>query len=200
MKNNTFLNLVIIALLIVVMLQMCNKKHPVEGTVIVHRDTTWIMKDSVIHSHPQIIIHEGATDSTIIREYLPDTNYSKLLMQYNTLLSDYLSKNIQVDSVKIDSIGYIHITDSVSRNYIIGRNVHYNLKYPHIHDSVTVFPAIRELYFGGGLSGHIDAVVDEISLGLMYKSKKDVLFGLSGTYDNNNQFGIRLQSYWKIKL
>ena len=199
-KNNNFINLVIVALLVVVMLQMCNKRNSVSGTVIVHRDTTWIIKDSTIRSIPQLITHEKNTDSTIIKEYYPDQNYEGLLIQYNTLLQELLSRNVFADSLKIDSIGYVHIKDSVTRNSIVGRSFHYNLKYPRIHDSVTVFPAVRQLYFGGGLSGHVNNIVDEMSLGIMYKSKKDILFGVSGTYNKDNEFGIRLQSFWKIKL
>ena len=200
-KNNTLINLLIVALLVVLILQMCNGRHPMPGSVVIHKDTTWIIKDSTIHSTPKVITQNITLDSTIIREYLPDTNYSMLLAQYNSLLQEYFTSRTYHDSLKIDSIGYVFVKDSLAKNLIVDRTYHYNLAYPHIHDSITVYaPPVRQLYFGAGISGHVGDVTDELSAGFMYKSRKDVFIGLMGTYNNDDKFGLRLQSFWKIKL
>jgi len=199
--KDRLLNLVIIALLIVVILQMCNKRYPVPGTTVVNRDTTWIVKDSVIRSTPQLITHIKESDTTIIKEYYADENYEELLIQYNTLLEEFLARSVYSDSLKIDSVGYVHVKDSVTRNSIVGRSFHYNLNYPIIHDSITVYdPPARQLYIGVGTGSSSLPIMDQISLGLMYVDRKDRMFELTGTYDKYNQFGIQLATYWKIKL
>ena len=199
-KTNTFLNIFIVVLLIVILLQMCNRK-PVGGTsVLVSRDTIWINKDSVIYSTPKVITHVRESDSIIIKEYYPDQNYEKLLIQYNTLLEEFLARSIYEDSLKIDSIGYVHVKDSVTRNSITGRSYHYNLNYPIIHDSVTVFaPPQREVYYGGGFRVNGDRTMDMISAGFMYKDRAERVYILSGTVNKLNTIGIQLQTFWKLK-
>ena len=197
-KTNTFLNIFIVVLLIIILLQMCNKK-PVGGTsVLVSRDTIWINKDSVIYSTPQVITHVKESDSVIIKEYYPDQNYEKLLVQYNTLLEEFLARSVYSDSLKIDSIGYVHVKDSVTRNSIVGRSFHYNLNYPIIHDSVTfILPPQRQIYYGGGLN--IASGLDMFSAGFMYKDKRERVYILSGTVNRLNTLGVQLQTFWKLK-
>lgn len=200
-KTNTLLNLFIVVLLLVILLQMCNRKPVGGGTsVLVSRDTIWINKDSVIYSTPQVITHVRESDTTIIKEYYPDQNYEKLLIQYNTLLDEFLARSTYGDSLKIDSIGYVHIKDSVTRNSIVGRSFHYNLKYPIVHDSVTVtLPPQREIYYGGGLSAASDRTIDMFSAGFLYKDKRERVYILSGTVNRFNTIGVQLQTFWKLK-
>jgi hypothetical protein len=195
-----YLDFLIIALLVVVMLQMCNKKTTSETKTYYFKDTTWIKKDSVIHSAPKLIIQEGSVDSVTIREYLPDTNYARLLAQYNGLLQEYLTRNTYSDSLKIDSIGYVHVTDSVTKNSIMGRSYHYALNYPIIHDSVVKYaPPQRELYYGGGFNVAKDKTLDMFNTGLMYKDKLERVYILSATINRQNDFGVQLQTFWKLK-
>lgn len=201
MKGNSFLNMVIIALLVVIMLQMCNRRNTTTTQVIVNKDTVWVKKDSTIYSQPTVIIREGSRDSVLIREYLPDTNYDKLLAQYKAILNDYLAKTVQVDSLKIDSTGWIAVTDTVTKNLIVNRSYTYKLKYPIVKETITIYPPLtRQIYLGGGLAGNGQNIVDQISVGALYKDKKEHILILSGTYNESKQFGAQLQSFWKIKL
>ena len=130
---------------------------------------------------------------------MADTNYNKLLAQYNTLLADYLSTGIYSDSLKIDSIGYVHVRDSVMKNNLLGRTYHYNLSYPIIHDSVIKYAAPeRQFYFGGGVQGFQKGVIRTFNTGLLYKDKKDRIYILSGTIDSENKIGAQLQTYWRL--
>ena len=194
------INIVIVILLLVILLQMCNKKpSAAPGDIVIHRDTTWIIKDSTIHSKPQLVTHQVETDSLIIKEFYPDTSYKGLLAQYNKLLDDYLAKNNYSDSLKIDSIGYVHIKDSIMKNTLVGRTYRYNLTYPIVHDSVIKYAdPRREFYFGGGIQGFRGGVIRTFNTGLMYKDKKERVYILSGTIDNNNNLGVQLQTYWKL--
>ena len=80
-KNN-FFNLLVAILLVIILLQKFSQ--PVEpGVPTVVRDTTWIVKDSLILSKPQLTkTIQVESHDTIINQYLPDTNYAKLVLQY----------------------------------------------------------------------------------------------------------------------
>lgn len=199
-KDN-FLNLVVLVLLSIVILQKCGAPAPVEAPTVV-RDTTWIVKDSLIVSKPQLIKTIAVeSHDTIINRYIPDTNYSKLVLQYQEVVAELLAKNIHQDSIKIDSTGYVSITDTVQKNVLVGRSTYVNVKHPIIKETITIpEKKVRQLYFGGGVSLDKPNFLSLVKTGVVYKNKKDQLFlgsvgiGMSGV----PQFG--LESYWKIKI
>jgi hypothetical protein len=193
-------DVVILVLLVVLLLQRCGGKTETTEPKIV-RDTIWVHKDSTILSKPQMV---GSIPIPIDRwntEYLPDTNYTKLLAQYMDVTNKFLASNMHSDSLKIDSIGYVHVKDTVSRNLITSRSYTYNLKYPIIKETITIpEPKKTQVYIGGGFEGDESELVSDVSVGLLLKNKKDQIFGVSVGYSvySGIQFGI--SSYWKIKL
>lgn len=201
-KQN-FINIVVVTLLIIMLLQTCGKQNiSIDGPKII-RDTTWIIKDSTINSKPQIIKTEayGVPIDRWNTEYLPDTNYSKLVKQYELLVRELLAKNIHSDSIKIDSIGHVYITDTVSKNQIVSRTTHYNLKYPVITNTITLLaPKKLQVYVGGGLQGQKNELIDQISTGFLLKTKKDHIYGSYIGVNPSGQFQFGIQTYWKIKL
>jgi hypothetical protein len=167
------------------------------------RDTSWVIKDSIINTKPQVISTEpyAVPIDRWNTEYLPDTNYDKLISQYESLVRELLAKNISSDSIKIDSIGHVYITDTVSKNMITGRSTRYNVKYPIITNTVIVPQKKKtQIYLGGGVQGEKSGIINQINAGLLLKTKKDQIFGLyAGTSLNGNAvYGV--QSFWKIKL
>lgn len=196
--------ILILVLLIVILLQRCGggaKDTIVESKII--RDTSWVIKDSIINTKPQIFKTETYT-VPVDRwntEYLPDTNYDKLIKQYEDLVRELLTKNISSDSIKIDSIGHVYIIDTVSKNMITGRSTHYNLKYPIITNTVIVPEKKKlQLYVGGGIQGQKTGIINQINANLLLKTKKDHIYG--GFFGVNllGEFQFGVQSYWKIKL
>jgi hypothetical protein len=201
-KNN-FLSFIILVLIGIIFLERCNNKPPNIPSVITKRDTVWVVKDgTVVNSKPQIIktIHEK---DSIIREYyrIPDsTSHQELLQMYNSLVEKYLVTNIQVDSLKIDSLGYVKVSDTVSKNMIVGRTYNYNLKYPLVKE--TQFIPIKpknQIYIGGGLSGNRQGVINQIDGGVLLKTKRDKIFGVKAGLNTQGQASYGIQSYWKIK-
>lgn len=200
-KNN-FLNLIVLILVVVILLQKCGNNAPSEKPTIT-RDTVWVHKDSVVYSKPQIIKTIPVniyTDTTLIK-YLPDSNYTDLLKQYQSVVYELLNKNVYLDSLKIDSLGYVKVLDTLSKNLIIGRSYKYDLKYPIVKETITV-PAkkVNQVYVGGGLFGTRLTPIQTIHLGLLFKSKKDGVVIPSVGVDKNLEIQYGIQSYWKIKL
>jgi len=197
-KKN-LLSLAIVVLLIVVALQKCAQPNPSEEPTIV-RDTAWVVKDSLIYSKPQLVkTIEIESHDTIINQYIPDTNYAKLVIQYQEIVNQLLAKNIMEDSIRIDTNGYVKITDTVQKNLIVGRGTQVNIKYPIIKETVTIPPKkVTQLYVGGVFQTGGDN--QQIGASALLKTRKD--FALSGSLSVNTygdlQYGIG--AFWKIKL
>jgi len=201
LKRVSISEIVILILLIIILLQKCggNPENPTAPQIT--RDTVWVHTDSTILSKPQIIKTEpyAVPIDRWNTEYLPDTNYAKLFLQYELIVRELLAKNIHSDSVKIDSIGHVYITDTVSKNEIIGRSTHYNLKYPVITNTITLpAPKVRQLYWGVGVGGRKNDMLDNFKLGFLYKNKNDYMFGPNLFIQQNGNVSYSLDLYFKL--
>jgi hypothetical protein len=197
-KDN-LLTVVILVLLSIIILQKCGAPAPVEAPTVV-RDTTWIVKDSLIVSKPQLIKSISIeSHDTIINQYLPDTNYAKLVIQYQEVVNTLLAKNIHSDSIRIDSNGYVKITDTVQRNLITGRSSQVNIRYPIIKETITL-PAkkVTQMYVGGLLQANPG--INQVGVGALLKTRNDFLFGTSLGVNTNGALQYGVGAYWKLKL
>ena len=196
---NNILSIAILILAVIIVLQRSNSSPDIIEKPIVVRDTVWQKKDSVIYTSPKVV--QTIPLKIISEKYLPDPNYDKLVLQYQELVKLHLAKNIQKDSVKIDSIGFVKVTDTVQNNIVQNRKWEYNLKYPIIKETVIQPPKkVNQLYIGGGLQGNQYNIINSINGGILYKNKKDQLYGLSIGVNTNGQVVYGLSSYWKIKF
>jgi len=197
-KNN-FFNLLVLALLGIIFLQKCNQ--PVDpGVPTVTRDTVWVVKDSLIVSKPQLIKSISVeSHDTIINQYVPDTNYAKLVLQYQEVVNQLLTKNILADSIRIDTNGYVKITDTVQKNLIVGRGTQVNIKYPIIKETVTIPPKkVTQLYVGGVLQA--SPAINQAGVGALLKTRNDFLFGGSLSVNTYGNLRYGVGAYWKLKL
>ena len=196
---NNILSIAILILAVIIVLQRSNSSPDIIEKPIVIRDTIWQKKDSVIYTSPKVV--QTIPIKIISEKYLPDPNYDKLVLQYQELVKLHLSKNVQKDSVKIDSIGFVKVTDTVQNNVVQNRKWEYNLKYPIIKETVIQPPKkVNQLYIGGGLQGNQYNIINSINGGILYKNKKDQIYGLSVGINTNGQVVYGVSSYWKIKF
>ena len=196
---NNILSIAILILAVIIILQTSNSSPDIIEKPIVIRDTVWQKKDSVIYTSPKVV--QTIPVKIVSEKYLPDPNYDKLVLQYQELVKLHLSKNVQKDSVKIDSIGFVKVTDTVQNNIVQNRKWEYNIKYPIIKETIIEPPKkINQLYIGGGLQGNQYNIINSINGGILYKNKKDQLYGLSIGVNTNGQVVYGLSSYWKIKF
>lgn len=176
----------------------CTPKQQKSDTTIVH-DTTWSVKDSLIYAKPKPakIIHD-----TIPPIYLADTNYARLKVQYDSLLKEFFALKIYADTVRLDTLGYIAVTDSIQHNALKGRSYHTNYKIPTITVTKTIThyaPPTAAFFLGGGVQGNKTLGVTGAHLGVLYKSKKDKIVGLNVGSTIGEQLTFGVSSYWKIK-
>lgn len=203
-KNNFFFIVVSALLMVIILLQTCRK----DGTIVttnnvIKRDTTWMHKDSTIIVRPQIVkvIPVDVVHDSIIREYIPDTSYAKLIKQYQSLVAELLNKNVYKDSLKIDSIGWVHVADTVQKNLLSGRSYNYNLKYPIIKETIIkTNPPVNQWFIGGQIFGSNVEPVESINVSLLIQNKKDNIIGGSIGINREGRLQYGVETYWKIKL
>lgn len=198
-KDN-LVSLVVLALVAIIFLQRCNEKPITPETPKVVRDTVWVKHDSIVYSKPQVIktIRMNYHDSLI---YIPDTNYSKLVLQYQEVVNQLLAKNIQVDSISVDTNGYVKIVDTVQKNLVVGRSTEVSVKYPVIKETTTIYPKpVNQVYIGGDIGGTKTSIINQVRAGIILKNKKDQIFSASVGLGIDGQPTYGVGSYWKIKL
>ena len=196
---NNVLSIAILILAVIIVLQRINSSPDIIEKSTIVRDTVWQKKDGIIYTSPKVV--QTIPVKVVNEKYLPDPNYEKLVLQYQELVKLHLAKNIQKDSVKIDSIGFVKVIDTVQNNIVQNRKWEYNIKYPIIKETI-IQPSkkVNQLYIGGGLQGNQYNIVNSINGGLLYKNKKDQIYGLSVGINTNGQVVYGVSSYWKIKF
>ena len=193
-KDN-FLSLIIL-FLVFILFFIKGKETTVTKTL---KDTVWQVKDSIIFTKPLVIKTISIKYKDRPKEYLPDTNYASLVLQYNKLVDKFLDSNIYQDSIKIDSIGHVYVKDTVSNNLLKGRSYSYSLKYPIIN-TYTTSPPKNQLYYGGGVLGSPVEIINNIQLGVLLKTKRDRIVGINAGINSQGTITYGVSSYWKIKL
>ena len=86
---------------------------------------------------------------------------------------------------------------------IVGRSYKYDLKYPKIKETITIkepYKPKNQLYLGGEISGSRLNLVDQINAGLLFKNKKDQIFGAKVGLNLDGQLHAGVSSYWKISF
>jgi hypothetical protein len=197
---NKILVFVVMVLLFTVTLQHkgCNGSQIKADTVTLH-DTIWSVHDSLIIKKLKIkeVIHD-----TLPPEYIADTSYPKLKAQYDALVFDHLAKNIYTDTLKLDTLGYVAIADTVHKNKLQNRSYNYNYKIPTIHTTTTITkyaPAKNQLYVGGGVDGNKTAGVTNLNVGLLFKTKSDKIYSVTVGSNVEGQISYGFRTFWKLK-
>lgn len=202
LKKISLSEILVIVLLVIILLQRCSKDPVVVEQPKIIRDTTWVYKDSTITKQPQIIKTITVPIEHWNTEYLPDTSsMAKLMAQYNQLASKFLALNISTDSIVVDSIGKVFITDTVTTNIIKNRKLSYNFKFPIVTNTIILpEPKKTQWYIGGTIEGEQGSLISQINANLLIKNKKDQMFGGSVGLNNSGALQIGLSSFWKIKI
>lgn len=157
----------------------------------------------VEYGHSKPIYIKGERDvvyENSIEYVLSEEDYG-LVEKFDTLNELFSMRNIYMDSIKIDTFGYIKLIDTVQGNKFSGRSFTTNVVIPEKTVTITntIYPKpTRQFYIGGGISGNKISPINSVNAGLLYKDRRDRLFGIGASYNGQIYYGI--SSYWKIKL
>ncbi len=212
-KFVNFKNIAIAALVIYALLQWFNPGGVMPGgrtiridgkkyEVIKHTiDTIEVEKTKVVTKKGKDIVHEIIDVDTFVLNQPVDTA---------SILKDYLAKVVYKDTLTLDGgLGTIALTDTITKNRILGRTWDAKVKERIIKEELIVKePAKAQLYYG--LNGGFNKAdfVSSVGAGLILKTKKDKLYqfgvgvnnrttdGTNGSFSPYVGFG----TYWKIKV
>lgn len=205
-------NIAIVVLAIIFLIQYCNpgvipggKKIYIEGRpyeVIKHTiDTVEVEKTKVVTKKGKDIVHEVIEHDTTIK--LIDVDSA-------AILKDYLAKVIYKDTLVLDGgLGTIALTDTITKNRILGRTWDAKVKERTIKEELIVKePARAQLYYGFNGGFNKADVVSNIGAGVILKTKRDKLYQLGAGISNRVVEGstgklspyIGAGLYWKIKV
>lgn len=182
-------------LIVVIILLLFNKGgffKPTErdiikiDTVVVYKHITDTVPGKTVYIKTKIDTSKWMLKS----ENKPDTSYVGLLSQYKNLGNKHFSTNIYQTKFEIDTFGTVTVTDSIRANELVHTNLITDLKIPTT--TVTIekeAPKKRQLFVGGTATLNQTRLFPGVYGGLLYKSKKDQLFGVSLGYNKGPEVG-----------
>jgi hypothetical protein len=180
--------LLVIVLVVIIFLMRGCSGTPVSTEPRIERDTVTeyitIEKESIVY-RPKI-------------KYITKVDIDTFLTPVDTLaiLADYYAVRTYEDTQVLDSLN-ITITDTVSQNQILGRQIAYNFTYPRKTIKETVYINQRELYFGLRGIGNIDQV-SYLGGEMLFRNKKKQVYSFGVGVDQNLVPVISLSMYWKL--
>lgn len=153
-------------------------------------------KPILVYSKPEIKWRDSI-------QYIADTSYKGLLAQYDALGDKYFSRNVYKTNFILGAYGTAAVSDTIVANKIVGNSIDYHLNIPEKTTTITIHEPYKpksQLYIGGGLNGSPSNLVSSVELGLLYKNKKDQIFGakVQQSFTLGTSYGV--SSYWKIKF
>lgn len=181
-------SLLIIVLAAVLLYQsQCSRKPDVEPEVIVTIETKW---DTV---------------SVTQTEYVPKwrtrvvTEHDTIPQDIDTMsiLKDYYSKFHYVDTLTLDTLGYLVLNDTISKNSIMSRSFISSVSVPTTTITKEIYLKKREFYWGMGLSGD-KSQLNYLGGEFMYKNKQRNMFGVGMGVNQDLQPVVSGRMYWKI--
>lgn len=169
-------------------MRSCGKdNNPVEPEVItkieVRYDTVQTIKETYIPKWKTKYVVEIDTFSTPI-----DTI---------AILKNYYAKYFYSDTLKIDTLGYAIINDTITQNTILARDIRTNILIPTTTITKEIYLNKNEFYWGVGLQGRSDQL-NYLGGELLFKSKKKNVYGFGLGVNQNFQPVLSGRIYWKI--
>ncbi len=198
--NKFYLGIIAVLVVIILLQRACATQGApkvipqVTYDTILKHDTSVVVKKMKIASHDTTYIPEDPI-------YMFDTSCEKAKETFNKLVKKHVTRNMYIDTILIDTFGKVLVYDTVQFNQLGNRGIVKNYTIPIITRYVKV-PAApkRQLYVGGGLLTTKELMINAAELGLIYKTKKDQMYGVKAQLDFKGNLSYGLQSYWKISL
>ncbi len=181
-------NVLIIVLVLVLLYQsQCSRKDPVEPEVIVTIETKW---DTV-----------NVTQT----EYVPKWR-TKVVTEHDTIpqdidtmsiLKDYYAKYHYTDTLTLDTLGYLVLNDTISKNSVLSRSFTSDISIPTTTITKEIYLNKREFYWGMGVNGGTSQL-DYVGGEFMFKNKQRNMYGIGVGVNQDLQPTISGRMYWKI--
>ena len=157
--------------------------------------------DRVVEKIVKIPTHVDSLQ--IIKDY-----YSKFVTKDTLKLTYEFAPEITIDSIGTKpnpTLGFGVITDTITQNKILSRDVVWNFEVPTIYNTTIVNDLPKtQLYYGFNLGGNKQDIFSTASGGLILKTKSDKLYQLNLGVQTNGVDGVVPYIgggiFWKINL
>jgi hypothetical protein len=153
-------------------------------------DTVDIVKTKVITKQGKDIYH----DTTI---------FVQVPMNVDTMaiIKNYFAKNVYKDTLHLpDSLGYVILLDTISKNTIESRMFTASVKQRTIKETTIVKELPKtKIFWGVGLGFDKTNYIHHVQGNLLINTKCDKLYNIGAGVDINKTPFINASIYWKIK-
>lgn len=140
----------------------------------------------------------------IVKFKEPVVIYPKNVIDTAAVVKAFYTQSYYEDIQPIDSIGTVMIMDTIHGNSIVSRRLQFDYDLPiETISIITETPPVNKVFLGGGININSVDFVSAGYAGLMFKTKKDKLFGVQiGAVNKENALSpyVGASLYWKIKL
>lgn len=187
-------NLIILVLIVVILLlRQCSgdggEITPSEPTIVTKVET----KYDTITIDKKVYVPKWKTKIvTQVDSILVNTPIDTL-----EVLKDYYAKNVFVDKIELDSLGFVTITDTILKNTLFNRLVESEIIIPTTTVTQTEYINPREFYVGFGLNG-TSKQFNYVGGSILYRTRKKQAFGLGIGLNDQFQPIISTQFLWKL--
>lgn len=188
--KNTVITILVV---IIILLSKCNG----EGNLNIQNNPKVITETETIIDTVTIVknTYIPKWETKIIR----DTIEIEKVLEVDTLLilREYFDKYVYLDTIKIDTIGFMTIEDTIYQNRVLYRKPMVNITIPT--QTITLLQNNNEIEYYAGLG--VRTTMDKYTwMGLegAIKTKKGNLFLLGLGTDNQNKFSVGGSVHWKL--
>lgn len=153
-------------------------------------DTIDIVKTNTITKQGKDIFH----DTTIFVQVPVDVDTMGIL-------KSYFAKNVYKDTLNLpDSLGYVVLLDTISKNTIESRLFTSNVKQRTIKETTIVKELPKtKIFWGIGMGFDKVNFINHVGANLLINTKCDKLYNFGAGVDINKNPFINASIYWKIK-
>ncbi len=135
--------------------------------------------------------------------YIPGDPVPGTPVDTAAILKDYFAKVVYKDTIRLDSLGFIYVKDTISQNRIQSRKLAFDYKIPIIKETTTItIPPKPKLQVYGGIEMMVGAPTGLTYFGpaLTLKSKKDQMYSIGAGINPTGGIQYKFGTSWKIRL
>jgi hypothetical protein len=188
--------IIVILFIIILLMRQCGGKevvNPVETKVITKVETKWdtVTVEEKVYVPKWRTKVETKYDTTFIEVKIPS--------EVDTLeiLKDYYAQYEYKDTLYLDSLGYVLLTDTITQNSILRRKQVPFINIPTRTITVTEYINNREFYAGFGARSN-GKNISWMGLEGVFRNKKGNIFIVGVGTDNENSLSLGGGVHWKI--
>jgi len=185
---------IVVLVIIILLMSKCSggdSPRPVDTKVVTETKIVW----DTLEVEKKVYVPKWRTK--VETKY--DTTYVEVPAEVDTMdiLKDYYSKYVYVDTLFLDTLGYITLVDTVTENKIFNRTNIPEIRIPTKIQKEVVYINEREFYAGMGARTN-GKNISWMGLEGLYRTKKGNTFTLGIGTDNENNFSVGGGVHWRI--